>query len=187
MIVPVNGRAQVEAWFAGRGWSPRSFQRETWEAFAKGHCGLVQVSTGAGKTYAAYGAALADWLDQPESHGLHTLYLTPLRAMTRDLEKALCEISADLAPRPCRGSAHRGHVSGRPRTPAKASAACPPHDTGVAHSPSFSRRYPGTLQGGAGDHRRRVARSPRLQTGARRPSWPLPVCARGARVCARGP
>lgn len=98
MIVPVNGRAQVEAWFAGRGWSPRSFQRETWEAFAKGHCGLVQVSTGAGKTYAAYGAALADWLDQPESHGLHTLYLTPLRAMTRDLEKALCEISADLAP-----------------------------------------------------------------------------------------
>ncbi|KAF0094670.1 MAG: ATP-dependent helicase Lhr and Lhr-like helicase [Puniceicoccaceae bacterium 5H] len=78
----------LAAWFARQGWEPKAFQREAWQAYAAGHNGLVQVATGSGKTYAAYGGPVAEWLADPQE-GLSILYLTPLRAMTRDLEKAL--------------------------------------------------------------------------------------------------
>lgn len=84
----VTGWSQIEHWFTGRGWTPFDFQRDCWEASARGASGLVTVPTGAGKTYAAYLPALADWIDRPQ-RGLTVLYLAPLRAMTRDLEKAL--------------------------------------------------------------------------------------------------
>jgi len=84
----VNGREQIEGWVAAQGWTPFPFQQDCWEASGRGESGLVTVPTGAGKTYAAYLPALADWIDRPQ-HGLTILYLAPLRAMTRDLEKAL--------------------------------------------------------------------------------------------------
>lgn len=88
----VTGRDRVEAWFADQGWSPYTFQRETWSAHADGASGLVHVPTGAGKTYAAYGGPLGELLDEAESgtvRGLRVLYITPLRAVSRDVEKAL--------------------------------------------------------------------------------------------------
>lgn len=45
--------APIEAWFAGRGWTPMAFQRQCWQAFLRGESGLLQVPTGSGKTYAA--------------------------------------------------------------------------------------------------------------------------------------
>ena len=163
------------------------FKGKTWEAFAKGHCGLVQVSTGAGKTYAAYGAALADWLDQPESHGLHTLYLTPLRAMTRDLEKALCEISADLAPALV-VEARTGGTRLRPSAHASESVCRMSSSRHRSRSLSFFLTpIPGNASGGCGRSSSTSGTISSPPNGARRPSWPLPVCARGARVCARGP
>ncbi|MDP0500661.1 MAG: ligase-associated DNA damage response DEXH box helicase [Verrucomicrobiota bacterium JB022] len=80
--------ASLHTWFAHKGWEPKAFQREAWEAYAAGQNGLVQVATGSGKTYAAYGGPIDEWLADPQD-GLAILYLTPLRAMTRDLEKAL--------------------------------------------------------------------------------------------------
>lgn len=95
-----SGRAAVEAWFAGRSWTPWPFQREAWDAFAAGESGLIQVGTGAGKTYAAYGGPLADLIDaereEPGRAGLAVLYITPLRAVARDIEKALREPIDDL-------------------------------------------------------------------------------------------
>lgn len=79
---------RLRRWFADQGWSPFPFQERAWSAYASGHHGLVHVPTGAGKTYAAYLAALADLVDRPDT-GLSLLYIAPLRAMTRDIEKAL--------------------------------------------------------------------------------------------------
>lgn len=78
----------IEDWFKAQGWEPHSFQKECWSHQRAGRSGLVQVPTGSGKTYAAYGGCL-DLLQQPDPPGLRILYLTPLRAMTRDLELAL--------------------------------------------------------------------------------------------------
>ncbi|RKG73262.1 ligase-associated DNA damage response DEXH box helicase [Corallococcus exercitus] len=91
--------AQLRQWFASKGWTPYAFQEEAWAAYARGDSGLIHVPTGAGKTYAAYIGPLADAAERNEK-GLQILYLTPLRAVSRDVEQALREpllaLDADL-------------------------------------------------------------------------------------------
>ncbi|MFM7050949.1 MAG: DEAD/DEAH box helicase, partial [Planctomycetota bacterium] len=81
-------RDLAEAWFASRGWIPHAFQREAWERSARGESGLIHVPTGSGKTYAAYLGPLAELAAQP-AEGLRIVYVTPLRAVARDIERAL--------------------------------------------------------------------------------------------------
>lgn len=76
------------AWFAEEGWTPSPFQEETWAASIAGKSGLVHVPTGSGKTYAAYLGPLARIASEP-GPGLRLLYISPLRAMARDIEAAL--------------------------------------------------------------------------------------------------
>jgi ATP-dependent Lhr-like helicase len=82
-------------WFTRRGWAPFAFQEDAWRAYGAGRSGLIHVPTGAGKTYAAYLAALGDLALRPAS-GLAILYISPLRAVARDIELALREPVADL-------------------------------------------------------------------------------------------
>lgn len=98
-----TGREHVEAWVRARGWQPWDFQLAAWDAYLSGKSGLIQVATGAGKTYAAFLGALAEMIDQDvgkrtvaKPSGLHTLYITPLRAVTRDIELALKQPIQDL-------------------------------------------------------------------------------------------
>ena len=82
----------LRGFFAARGWKPHRFQEDTWQAYAAGESGLIHVATGAGKTYAAYLAPLAEVLAgcmEDESPGLQVIYVTPLRAVARDIEQAL--------------------------------------------------------------------------------------------------
>jgi len=78
----------IQTWFERQGWQPLPFQLESWEAFLAGHSGMIQVPTGAGKTYAAVMGAIAEMLHSPTS-GLQLLYLTPLRALSRDIEQSI--------------------------------------------------------------------------------------------------
>ncbi len=97
------GTQRVLAWMAGRGWTPWDFQRQAWAAYARGESGLINVPTGAGKTYAAYLGPLAELLDRP-AEGLAVLFVTPLRAVSRDIELALREPVHDLAAKVTIGS-----------------------------------------------------------------------------------
>lgn len=87
------GLELVEGWFASRGWTPWEFQRRAWRAFLSGRSGLIQVSTGAGKTYGAFGGPLAMLCGEHARgvvrRGLRVLYVSPLRAVSRDVELAL--------------------------------------------------------------------------------------------------
>ncbi|PZV12358.1 MAG: DNA ligase-associated DEXH box helicase [Leptolyngbya sp.] len=85
----------VFTWFAKQGWEPLAFQRETWQAYLAGRSGLIQVPTGSGKTYAAVMGAIADMLTTPEP-GLQLLYLTPLRALSRDIEQSIARPIAEM-------------------------------------------------------------------------------------------
>jgi len=76
---------RLRGWFGTRGWRPLPFQEATWSAWRDGRSGLVHVPTGAGKTYAA---ALAPLAAVAEGGG-HLLYVSPLRAMSRDIESAV--------------------------------------------------------------------------------------------------
>ncbi len=95
--------ASVRAWFKAppRAWKPWEFQEQTWAAYARGESGLVQVPTGAGKTYAAYMGPLAELAADhaaASSPRLTILYISPLRAVSRDIELALRAPALDLAP-----------------------------------------------------------------------------------------
>ena len=90
-----NGQSSIEAWFASRGWAPFGFQREVWQAYLAGDSGLIHASTGTGKTYAAWLGPLLEAMAEPVEETdnlaprLRVLWLTPLRALAADTEKAL--------------------------------------------------------------------------------------------------
>ena len=82
----------ITDWFRIKGWTPQAFQEQTWHAHLSGASGLIQVPTGSGKTYAAVMAPIAQILAQSEAKaGIQLLYVTPLRALSRDLALALEE------------------------------------------------------------------------------------------------
>ncbi len=79
----------ITAYFKNKGFQPFPFQLEAWKRTMSGHHQLIQCPTGSGKTLAATGAMIDQLLAAPNSKGLRLLYVTPLRAMTKDLELAL--------------------------------------------------------------------------------------------------
>ena len=86
---PATELEPIEAWFALQAWTPMAFQRQCWTAYLQGQSGLLQVPTGAGKTYAAVLGPVAEMLQRPDSKGLQLLVITPLRALSRDLALAI--------------------------------------------------------------------------------------------------
>ncbi|WP_295246248.1 ligase-associated DNA damage response DEXH box helicase [uncultured Brevundimonas sp.] len=82
-------------WFASRGWSPRRHQLEMVAAGQAGSHALLVAPTGGGKTLAGFLPSLIDLAERgpkpatgPGS-GVHTLYLSPLKALTTDVERNL--------------------------------------------------------------------------------------------------
>src|SRR3954465_8076978 len=75
-------------WFAGKGWEVRRHQREMLAAARAGRSALLVAPTGAGKTLAGFLPTLAGLVEQP-SDGLHTLYISPLKALAVDVQRNL--------------------------------------------------------------------------------------------------
>ena len=91
-----------EDWFASRGWQAFEFQRQVWHEAQQGRSGLLHASTGAGKTYAVWFAALKRAIDIAAATAtpiapLRVLWLTPMRALASDTFRALSEPLADTA------------------------------------------------------------------------------------------
>jgi ATP-dependent Lhr-like helicase len=86
----------VDAWFAARAWKVFPFQRAVWRAAIAGQSGLLHANTGSGKTYAVWLAALQR--PRRKASGLRVLWITPMRALAADTQRALEEAAAVLAP-----------------------------------------------------------------------------------------
>ena len=84
----VKATSDFHAWFEQQGWSAFPFQEKAWESYLAGRSGLISVPTGSGKTYAAIGGPFIEWLGSPQD-GLFLIYVSPLRALARDLVKAI--------------------------------------------------------------------------------------------------
>ena len=84
-----------EKWFSARGWTPRSHQLELLELSKAGKSALLIAPTGAGKTLAGFLPCLADISLRPKRRvgvraaGIHTLYISPLKALAVDIERNL--------------------------------------------------------------------------------------------------
>ena len=87
----------IQSWFERRGWSPLPFQQRSWAAYLEGRSGLIQVPTGSGKTFAAVMGPIAAMLAETGDHpGIRLLYITPLRALSRDLALAIREPISEM-------------------------------------------------------------------------------------------
>lgn len=88
-----EGYGIVHRWLGAKGFEPFSFQRETWEKFGRGYSGMVVAPTGFGKTYSVFLAVITDFLNNPDRYNgtLHLLWITPLRALAKDIAKAMTE------------------------------------------------------------------------------------------------
>ena len=98
-------------WFSSHQWQPFPFQKEVWQAVASGQSGMLHATTGAGKTYAVWMAAIERFaLKKPTAASLKktadamaekparrkavtqpltVLWITPMRALAADTERAL--------------------------------------------------------------------------------------------------
>ncbi|MET0307556.1 MAG: ligase-associated DNA damage response DEXH box helicase [Sphingomonas sp.] len=79
---------QLEDWFATRGWAPRRHQLDMLAAARAGNHALLVAPTGAGKTLAGFLPTLAELIEVP-TDGLHTLYISPLKALAVDVQRNL--------------------------------------------------------------------------------------------------
>lgn len=79
-------------WFASRGWSARAHQSAMIEKAEIGADVLLIAPTGGGKTLAGFLPSLIDLAERGPRNGprtLHTLYISPLKALAVDVERNL--------------------------------------------------------------------------------------------------
>ncbi len=83
---------EIDTWFAGRGWRVRRHQADMLAASDAGRHALLVADTGAGKTLAGFLPTLADFCPSRAAsppEGLHTLYVSPLKALAHDVQRNL--------------------------------------------------------------------------------------------------
>jgi ATP-dependent helicase Lhr and Lhr-like helicase len=78
----------VSGWFESKGWQPRRHQLEMLELAKRGRSALLVAATGAGKTLAGFLPTIRELAEEP-SEGLHTLYVSPLKALAVDVQRNL--------------------------------------------------------------------------------------------------
>ncbi|HQT68072.1 MAG TPA: ligase-associated DNA damage response DEXH box helicase [Acetobacteraceae bacterium] len=108
-------------WFAGRGWAARAHQLAMLEAAARGENALLIAPTGGGKTLAGFLPSLVELAGGYD--GLHTIYISPLKALAADIERNLAAPVAEMA-LPIRVETRTGDTSAAARGRQRAS---PPH------------------------------------------------------------
>ena len=93
----------IADWFARKGWEPRRHQLEMLAAAHRGRNALLVAPTGAGKTMAGFLATLTELIEKPVS-GLHTLYVSPLKALAVDVQRNLLTPIEEMGGRGVGGS-----------------------------------------------------------------------------------
>lgn len=98
-----KGYQVILPWFINRGIRPFDFQEETWAHIILSHSGLVNAPTGCGKTFSVFLGAIIDFINEyPETYKiksrnhLRMIWITPLRALAKDIGRAMQEVIRDL-------------------------------------------------------------------------------------------
>jgi len=89
-------------WLNSKHWKLAVFQKETSEAFLTGKSGLVNAPTGSGKTYSLWFPVLINYINTTVDYktnpakGLQVLWITPLRALAKDLHRNMQQACNEL-------------------------------------------------------------------------------------------
>lgn len=93
--------AVFAAWFAAQGWRPREHQLACLDAARVGRSHLLIAPTGGGKTLAGFLPSLVELSERGSSGRLHTLYISPLKALAvdvaRNVERPITDMTLDIA------------------------------------------------------------------------------------------
>ncbi|WP_374950393.1 ligase-associated DNA damage response DEXH box helicase [Mucilaginibacter sp.] len=98
-----KGQKVIQQWYKQKNWKQFPFQKEMEAAYLSGFSGLLNAPTGSGKTFALFLPFLAEFINKypdtyttQKNNGLLMLWITPLRALTNDIRKAMQEVCDDL-------------------------------------------------------------------------------------------
>jgi ATP-dependent Lhr-like helicase len=93
----------IKEWLFAKGYKPFVYQEEAWQQIIKGQSGLVNAPTGTGKTFSVFLGAVIQYINQhPKEHtgksknGLQIIWVTPLRALAKDIGRAMEEVIFEL-------------------------------------------------------------------------------------------
>src|SRR5437870_13240347 len=99
--MPLSGfHPAVTRWFGERFSAPTEPQRHAWPVIQAGRDALIAAPTGSGKTFAAFLAAVdslvRQGLDGPLPDETQVVYISPLKALSNDVQKNLSEPLAEI-------------------------------------------------------------------------------------------
>ena len=97
------GYKVVRQWLSSKDFKPFAYQEETWQHIIDGKSGLVNAPTGTGKTFSVFLGTIIQFINQypdqfrtKNKNGLQLIWITPLRALAKDIGRAMEEVIADL-------------------------------------------------------------------------------------------
>ncbi len=97
------GYKTVLRWLQKQDKKPFAFQIESWQHIINNDSGLVNAPTGFGKTYSVFLGAVIQFINnnptdftKKKNNGLQLLWITPLRALAKDIERAMNEVVVEL-------------------------------------------------------------------------------------------
>ena len=90
---------EVLSWFKNKGWNAQNFQKKCWKAYSEGKNGILHAPTGSGKTFAIWGGIIEESLKvKKHKIGIQAIWITPLRALAVEIQKAIQIMTNDLNP-----------------------------------------------------------------------------------------
>jgi len=102
-LTETKGYSIIDEWLSAHERHPFSFQKESWQHIINNESGLVNAPTGCGKTFSVFLGAVIDFINKnPEEYlykknnGLQLLWVTPLRALAKDIGRAMEEVIQEL-------------------------------------------------------------------------------------------
>jgi ATP-dependent Lhr-like helicase len=97
------GYQRINTWLSAKGLHPFAFQEEAWQHIVDDKSGLVNAPTGCGKTFSVFLGSLIRFINlHPEQYqtkaknGLQLIWVTPLRALAKDIGRAMEEAIGEL-------------------------------------------------------------------------------------------
>ena len=97
------GYQVISKWLADKGFSPFAFQEEAWQYIIEGRSGLVNAPTGCGKTFSVFLGAVIQFINnhpkdylRRKNNGMQLLWVTPLRALAKDIGRAMEQVVNEL-------------------------------------------------------------------------------------------
>jgi ATP-dependent helicase Lhr and Lhr-like helicase len=109
-------------YFHDKGWVPFDFQLRAWRDFLDGKSGLLNAPTGSGKTFALWFPLILEYIrehptdwQKPKKNGTLMIWVTPLRALAQDIQKAMQEV-CDQIGLPWRVAVRNGDTDNKERT-----------------------------------------------------------------------